>query len=52
VVYFLFCCCILHCIPWLLALDWMRCSRIEHHLAAKIGTFSAVFNMIGRLYYV
>ena len=26
---------------WLLALDWMRCLRIEHHLAAKFGTFSA-----------
>ncbi len=41
VVYFPFCCCILHCFPWLLALDWMRCSRIEHHLAAKFGTISA-----------
>ncbi len=38
VVYFSFCCCILHCFSWLLALDWMRCSRIEHHLAAKFGT--------------
>ncbi len=41
VVYFLFRCRIFHCFPWLLALDWMRCLRIEHHLAAKFGTFSA-----------
>jgi hypothetical protein len=41
VVYFTFCCCILHCLPWLLALDWMRYLLIEHHLAAKFGTFSA-----------
>ncbi len=41
VVYFSFCCCILHCFPWLLALVWMRFLRIERHLAAKFGTFSA-----------
>ncbi len=29
------------CFPWLLAVDWMRCLRIEHHLAVKFGTFSA-----------
>ena len=41
-VYFPFCRCTLHCFPWLLALDWMRYLRIEHHLAAKFGTFFAL----------
>jgi hypothetical protein len=41
VVYFPFCCGILHCSSWLLVLAWMRYLRIERHLAAKFGTFSA-----------
>ncbi len=40
-VYFPFFRCTLHCFPWLFALDWMIYLRIEHHLAAKFGTFSA-----------
>jgi multisubunit Na+/H+ antiporter MnhG subunit len=31
-------------------LDWMRNLHNEHHLAAKSGTVSASFELIGRLY--
>jgi hypothetical protein len=43
-VYLPFCCCTLHCFPWLLVLDWMRYLCIERHLAEKLGTFSAFLN--------
>ena len=41
VVFSFISCRVLHCFPWLLAVDLMRCLRIEHHLAVKFGTFSA-----------
>ena len=33
--------CVSHCCSWLLVLYWMRCLRIEHHLAAKFWTKDA-----------
>jgi len=36
---------------WWLVFVWVKYLRIERHLAAKFGTFFALFNMKGRLYY-
>ena len=36
--------------PSCFGLDWMRNLHNEHHLAAKSGTVSAFFELIGRLY--
>ncbi len=36
---------------WWLVFVWVKYLRIERHLAAKFGTFFALFFLKGRLYY-